>query len=243
MSWFDDAFAFVSVAWTFARRPELHSLHFFQLLGCEQPQPVIMKNVLALVLLLLLGACYTTTVVVDAWKGTKCEPPCVLGSALIMRQKEHGTSHTTVQTKLRWKCDSDIAERICNFNRQYAEPSGYWEDRSTFLAEESDIHGNTTTNTTVVTPFVTFYDSNTGVPLFAAPVGRSWKDFVTETRREGWPSFRDNEVNWKYVRVLPNGETVSTAGTHLGHNLPDKYGNRYCVNLVCIAGNPEEHAE
>jgi hypothetical protein len=27
------------------------------------------------------------------------------------------------------------------------------------------------------------------------------------------------EVVWENVRVLGNGETVSTAGTHLGHNL------------------------
>ena len=27
-------------------------------------------------------------------------------------------------------------------------------------------------------------------------------------------------------------------GTHLGHNLPDKNGNRYCINLVSIAGYP-----
>jgi peptide methionine sulfoxide reductase MsrB len=27
-------------------------------------------------------------------------------------------------------------------------------------------------------------------------------------------------------------------GTHLGHNLPDKSGSRYCINLVSVAGNP-----
>ena len=32
---------------------------------------------------------------------------------------------------------------------------------------------------------------------------------------------------------------VSLEGTHLGHNLPDKKGNRYCINLVSIAGNPK----
>jgi peptide methionine sulfoxide reductase MsrB len=31
---------------------------------------------------------------------------------------------------------------------------------------------------------------------------------------------------------------VSLAGTHLGHNLPDKKGNRYCINLVSCAGRP-----
>jgi peptide methionine sulfoxide reductase MsrB len=86
---------------------------------------------------------------------------------------------------------------------------------------------------------VTFYDSNTGKPLFKAPVGRSWQEFIHESKVHGWPSFRDAEVYWENVRVLPNGETVSTAGTHLGHNLPDSR-NRYCINLVSIAGNPVE---
>lgn len=55
----------------------------------------------------------------------------------------------------------------------------------------------------------------------------------------GWPSFRDNEVVWDNVRVLKNsGETVSADGTHLGHNLPDRKGNRYCINLVSVAGSP-----
>ena len=54
------------------------------------------------------------------------------------------------------------------------------------------------------------------------------------------PSFRTNEVNWDAVRVLPNGEVVSTTGTHLGHNLPDHTGNRFCINLVSIAGKPKE---
>ena len=31
---------------------------------------------------------------------------------------------------------------------------------------------------------------------------------------------------------------VSVDGTHLGHNLPDRRGNRYCINLACIAGRP-----
>jgi len=38
------------------------------------------------------------------------------------------------------------------------------------------------------------------------------------------------------VRVLSDGETVSVDGTHLGHNLPDSSGNRYCINLVSVAG-------
>ena len=85
---------------------------------------------------------------------------------------------------------------------------------------------------------ITFYDSNTGMPLFFAPRGRTMEEFLVESRAHGWPSFRDQEVNWDEVRVLPDGETVSLAGTHLGHNLPDGKGSRYCINLVSVAGNP-----
>ena len=86
---------------------------------------------------------------------------------------------------------------------------------------------------------ITFYDSVTGKPLFKAPINRSVDDFINESEVHGWPSFRDDEVVWENVRVLKSsGETVSTSGTHLGHNLPDKRGNRYCINLVSVAGNP-----
>ena len=156
----------------------------------------------------------------------KCSAPCVPGNESIMRQKEHGTSHTPVQEVLRWNCDFDLADRICNFNRHFAEISGYWEYGTTFLKQE---------NGTAM-----FYDSNTGFPLFNVPGrSRTWEEFIGESRFHGWPSFRDDEVDWTNVRVLPNGETVSTAGTHLGHNLPDATGNRYCINLVSIAGNPK----
>jgi peptide methionine sulfoxide reductase MsrB len=87
---------------------------------------------------------------------------------------------------------------------------------------------------------ITFYDSNTGKPLFfLAPRGRTFDQFLKESKNHGWPSFRDEEVNWEYVRCLKDGETVSIDGTHLGHNLPDSKGNRYCINLSSIAGTPQ----
>ena len=85
---------------------------------------------------------------------------------------------------------------------------------------------------------ITFYDSVTGKPLFIAPRGRSMEDFIKESKSHGWPSFRDQEVVWENMRCLPNGESVSVDGTHLGHNLPDRNGNRYCINLVSVCGNP-----
>jgi len=117
-----------------------------------------------------------------------------------MSQKEHGTSHTPVQSPLRWGCDEKVADRICNFNRHYAEYSGYWE-RTAFmqaasLAAESGSK-------------ITFYDSNTGKPLFYAPVIRSWKDFMEESRNHGWPSFRDDEVESRDKTVVWNTENLT----------------------------------
>ena len=48
----------------------------------------------------------------------------VVGSDLIMCQKAHGTSDVPVQSPLRWGCSVEEADRICNFNRHYAEASG-----------------------------------------------------------------------------------------------------------------------
>lgn len=115
---------------------------------------------------------------------------------------------------------------ICNL--------GYWQSTS-FLAQakrEFDETGE-----------VKFYDSNTGKLLFVAPKGRTFDEFIRESVSHGWPSFRDEEVIWENVRCLKNGEAVSVDGTHLGHNLPDFSGSRYCINLVSVAGNPTDSAQ
>jgi len=151
----------------------------------------------------------------------------VLGDESIMSPKEHGTSAKPVQQNLRYESSVKLADKICNFNRHFAEMGGYFQGTS-FEDQVLEAKGP-----------ITFYDSVTGKPLFVAPVGRSAEAFVQESYSHGWPSFRDQEVVWDNVRVLKNsGETVSLDGTHLGHNLPDKRGNRYCINLVSISGNP-----
>ena len=38
------------------------------------------------------------------------------------------------------------------------------------------------------------------------------------------------------VIIQPDGEMHSSCGTHLGHNLPDGSGDRYCIDLVSVAG-------
>lgn len=154
---------------------------------------------------------------------------------------------------------SEVADRICNYNRHYAEHAGYWQTTS-FLSDVALFQEKKEP--------IQFFDSNSGKLLFTAPIGRTWDEFIEESKGHGWPSFRDDEVcysstrfayawpwilrsvfffssffclllcqvNWDVVRVLEDGETVSIDGTHLGHNLPDSGGRRYCINLVSIAG-------
>lgn len=154
----------------------------------------------------------------------------IYGSSDLMKKKTHGTSDTPVQENLRWGCDRTTADRICNYNRHYSEHCGYFKTRRAFLMELQK------------SKKITFFDSNTGLPLFEAPKNRTWEEFLEESKQHGWPSFRDNEVIWQNVCCLRGGEIVSLAGTHLGHNLPDKKGNRYCINLVSIAGRAVEQA-
>ena len=157
-------------------------------------------------------------------RGGETAPDSIKAPDSLMRPRSHGTCVAEPQRNLRWKVDEEVADRISCFNRHYAEYRGYWVETD-FLRSEKGGQ-------------ITFYDSITGKQLFIAPRGRSFDDFVDESRAHGWPSFRDEEVVTENVRVLPNGETVSVDGTHLGHNLPDSIGNRYCINIVCIAGNP-----
>jgi peptide methionine sulfoxide reductase MsrB len=161
----------------------------------------------------------------------------------IMYPKEHGTSATAVQSPLRYNVDNALADKICNYNRHFAEPAGYFLSKNVNFVNtlQQSPSSNETSSTTTATLPLTFYDSVTGAPLFTfvASPERTIEDFLRESQYHGWPSFRDADVRWDHVRVLRNsGEVVSTTGTHLGHNLPDKQGNRYCINLVSIAGQP-----
>jgi len=148
------------------------------------------------------------------------------GPESIMDKKDgKNTTVDPAQDPLRYGCEWTLADRICRRNRHYAEHSGYFEKTS--WVKEVEGKGE-----------VTYYDTVTGKPLFIAPKGRTFAQFLAESRDHGWPSFRDEEVVWENVRCLKNGEAVSLEGTHLGHNLPDSKGNRYCINLVSVAGSP-----
>ena len=85
----------------------------------------------------------------------------VRGDDSLMAPKAHGTTSTPVQERLRWDVDRATADRICSYNRHYAEYAGYYK-RTTFIAAFSAAEGETT-----------FYDSVSGKPLFVAPRGAS----------------------------------------------------------------------
>ena len=128
------------------------------------------------------------------------------GDEGIMSPKEHGTSAKPVQSDLLYGVSNKLADKICNYNRHFAEMGGYFQSTS-FEDKVLEAKGSP----------LTFYDSVTGKPLFVAPKDRSPEEFIEESKIHGWPSFRDNEVVWENVRVLKNsGETVSVDGTHLG---------------------------
>lgn len=126
------------------------------------------------------------------------------GEERIMAQKAHGTSAQPVQSDLLYGVSNKLADKICNYNRHFAEMGGYFQSTNF-----EDVLLNAKEP-------VTFYDSVTGKPLFVAPIDRSAEQFVQESKIHGWPSFRDQEVVWDNVRVLKDGETVSVDGTHLG---------------------------
>lgn len=157
--------------------------------------------------------------------------PKVVSSDDLMAKKSHGTCEKPPGRQLRWGCSHNLADRICCFNRHYAEHSGYWESTSFLKNIERYMKDSGE---------VTFFDSVSQKPLFVVPNGRSVQDFLNESLAHGWPSFRDEEVVKSNVRILTDGEVVSVDGTHLGHNIPDGAGNRYCINLVSIAGTRDD---
>ena len=130
-----------------------------------------------------------------------------------------------------------LADAICcdSAFAPYAEPRWYYNrtDVGFFdkVAKAYKANGNKP---------VTFYDSVCGLPLFHVPRNRTLAAFMAETKEHGWPSFRPAELaSPDAVKILPNNYVVSKCGTHLGSNLPDAKGIRYCLDLSCVSGNPK----
>jgi len=110
----------------------------------------------------------------------------------------------------------------------YAEPRFTFNRSDVALFSRLDASGTTT-----------FYDVVCGIPLFIAPRGRSLSDFKADTTEHGWPSFRPAEmVAGNVLTDKTTGYVTSKCGTHLGSFLPDDKGDRWCLDLACVAGNP-----
>lgn len=124
--------------------------------------------------------------------------------------------------------DESLADAICCDEKYaaYAEPNQFYAQPSIGLFRKLNKSGTTT-----------FYDSVCGLPLFEAPIGRTLEEFEAETEEHGWPSFRTEEIVDGNVLIAEDGRNVySKCGTKLGTNEPDDAGNRYCMDLSCIAG-------
>jgi len=140
----------------------------------------------------------------------------------------HGHSPMeSVRTFLGARIDYDTSERICCHNHRYAEYAGYLNSPEVDLFSRLDPGSETV-----------WYDSVCGIPLFVAPRGRTFEEFREESLKHGWPSFRPEELVSENVIIHPGGRMESKCLTHLGHNLPEGGVDRYCIDLVCVAGSP-----
>lgn len=137
------------------------------------------------------------------------------------------TPMSSVSTYLGATLDYSVADRICCHNHRFAEYKGY------LAAPEVDFFSRLDSSVETV-----FYDSVCGLPLFIAPRNRTFDEFKAESLKHGWPSFRPQELVSENVILHNDGRMESVCKTHLGHNLPSGGVDRYCIDLVCMAGEP-----
>lgn len=84
----------------------------------------------------------------------------------------------------------------------------------------------------------TLYDSTCGLPLFTAPIGRTFEEWRVECEEYGQLLFREEEVNWNNT-VLESGELVSICGTRVGEYTSSSSSvDVYSVYIACISGMP-----
>lgn len=138
------------------------------------------------------------------------------------------TPMSSVASYLGATLDYSVADRICCHNHKFAEYRGY------LAAPEVDFFGRLDPSAEETV----FYDSVCGLPLFIAPRGRTFDEFKKESLKHGWPSFRPEEIISENVIIHNDGRMESVCKTHLGHNLPEGGVDRYCIDLVCMVGEP-----
>jgi len=148
------------------------------------------------------------------------------------------TCNGPIQDNLRWGMSSKnftfdgdelLTEAICCDSNYagYAEPAGLFTQLGLF-------------DTLNPNGINTFYDPVSGKPLFAAPQGRTFEEWKAESVEHGWPSFRDAEVVPDAIEIRENVVYSKVGGTRLGDNLPDDSGNRYCLDMCCLNGQPKK---
>jgi len=86
----------------------------------------------------------------------------------------------------------------------------------------------------------TLYDSTCGLPLFNAPIGRTFEEWKDECEMSGELLFHEKEAICDNLRVLKSGELVSICGTRLGEYIASSSGDYYSVNIACLSGLPIE---
>lgn len=85
----------------------------------------------------------------------------------------------------------------------------------------------------------TFYECTCGLPLFVAPVGRSFDQWRNDCERNGQLEFQEEEIIKKNTKVLQSGDLVSICGRHVGkYTTSSTSGDVYVANIACISGSP-----
>lgn len=185
------------------------------------------------------------------------------GDEALMDKKDYGTCRHKPASDLRWKTDEKMVHEIGCWNRHYtaattkkdlkferfnsagaAVPKNYWDKYMTGEYLDTYKQGTWLEDVETMRPGeqMVFYDSVTAKPVFVAPQGRTWHEFMEETKKNGKPSFRREEAVQENVRVLKSGAVVSPDGTHLGAYKPDRHGDRYSINLISVSGTPSNGA-
>ncbi len=188
------------------------------------------RRVLLLLLLLLPSALFAET---TTTRGHRAGIPEEAHADESIMRNQRVLASSMTSSHMRWNTRASTAKQICARNRHGAEWSGLLNRSQLFIDElnrEMDGGGG----------HVTFFDSARHQPVFKVHK-RPLHQFLEESVKHGWPSFRVEDVVWENVRVLEDGEVVTKDGLHLGHNIPDDKGPRLCINLVCVSGfAPEE---
>jgi len=142
------------------------------------------------------------------------------------------SGRTTPTVPVAVDANESLADAVCCDSRvkPFAEPQFLFQAPDILLFQKLDADG-----------INTFFDSVCGLPLFRAPINRTFAEFEADTNEHGWPSFRPAEVvDENVVTDVKTGYVTSKCGTHLGSYLPDTKGPRWCMDLSCISGVASE---